>query len=139
METLRKKRKIVVLYCQRCVEDNSGVALAAESVKTLDVQPVMMPCSSKIQAHQLLKILDGGADGIEVVACPEDACCFLVGSTRAEKRIVYARGLLKSININVERIGMSRRMNVSASELMALVQIRVEAINNYDTEKGDNQ
>ena len=85
--------EIVVLYCQRCIRKDADVDVEADRASGFSVQPVMMPCSSKIEVPYILKILERGADAVEVVACPADGCRFLVGSLRAEKRIDYVRGL----------------------------------------------
>jgi coenzyme F420-reducing hydrogenase delta subunit len=88
----------------------------------------MMPCSSKIQVPYLLKILEDGADGIEVIACPENSCKFLVGSRRVEKRIKYARGLLESISIGPEVLGITREHNLTLEHIIELVKQRAEVI-----------
>ena len=109
--------EIVLLFCQNTVGE-SEIAAAARGAEGFTVRPVMLPCSSKVQAHQLLQILDQGADGIEVVACPEKMCRFLVGSRRAGKRIEYARGLLDAVGVGGQRIGISWMSRLTVDELM---------------------
>ena len=110
------------------------------------MQPVMMPCSSKIEVPYVLKILERGADAVEVVACPADGCQFLVGSLRTEKRIDYVRGLLDEIHVGAERVGISRGPGLSVKDLAALAASRAEAIRslgpnpmNKTATKGDAQ
>jgi F420-non-reducing hydrogenase iron-sulfur subunit len=85
----------------------------------------------------LFKILDNGADGVEVVACPENTCQFLVGSRRAEKRIAYAQRLLKQGGINSERLGISRGADLSAEQLIERAAARAEAVRTPE-KKGDD-
>ncbi|MBN1993467.1 MAG: hydrogenase iron-sulfur subunit [Anaerolineae bacterium] len=120
--------EIVVLYCQHCLSNGAKIALAAEKVNGLHLKTVMMPCSSKVQVAELFKILDNGADGVEVVACPEHTCQFLVGSRRAEKRIAYAQGLLQQAGISRERLGLSRGAELSAEQLIERAVARAEAV-----------
>ena len=123
--------EIVVLYCQRCVrkeDDAASVEVEADRASGFSVQPVMMPCSSKIEVPYILKILERGADAVEVVACPTDGCQFLVGSLRAEKRIDYVRGLLDEINVGAERVGISRGPGLSAKDLIELAAKRAEKV-----------
>ena len=120
--------RIVVLYCQHTVSRTAGVAPAAEKVKGVTVRTAMMPCSSKVQASHLLKILDQEADGVEVVACSDRACRFLNGSKRAAKRVAYTRRLLDEIGVGAERVGISRKAGLSAEQLMELAVARAAAV-----------
>lgn len=120
--------EIVVLYCQHCVAADANVTIASQQVRGLTVRTSMMPCSSKVEIPHLLKILEQGADGVELVACPQDVCRFLVGSLKAEKRVDRASGLLDEIRMGGVRLGLSRRSKLSAQDLLALAQARAEAV-----------
>lgn len=120
--------QIVVLYCQHCVTDGANVAVESDRASGFSVRSVMVPCSSKIEVPHVLQILEEGVDGVEVVACPEDKCRFLVGSLRAEKRIKYIRRLLDEINIGAERLGISHGPGLTAKRLMALAAGRAKAV-----------
>jgi len=121
--------EVVVLYCQHCIGDEADVTVELERVSGFTVRPAMMPCSSKIEVSYILKILEQGADGVEVVACPENKCRFLVGSLRAEKRIEYIRRLLDEISMGAERVGISRGLGLSAEKLISLAEERSKAVN----------
>jgi coenzyme F420-reducing hydrogenase delta subunit len=134
--------EIVVLYCQRCVREGADVEAEADRTPGFSIQPVMMPCSSKIEASYILKVLERGADAVEVVACPPDGCQFLVGSVRAEKRIDYVRGLLDETHVGAERVGISRGPGLSAKDLIELATKRAEkakALGPNPMNKGDVQ
>ena len=123
----KNKTEIVLLYCQHCGLNDSKILVAVEKLQNINLRSVMMPCSSKIQVPYLLKILEDGADGIEIIACPEDSCKFLVGSRRIEKRIEYTKNLLKSISMNPEVLGITKEHNLTTERLVELVEKRVEA------------
>jgi coenzyme F420-reducing hydrogenase delta subunit len=98
----------------------------------------MMPCSSKIEVPYILKILEAGALAVEIVACPEKGCKFLVGSRRAEKRIEYIRGLLEQIGCSRQRVGISRKLSQSPQELIELARARGDAArSDNNDEKGE--
>jgi coenzyme F420-reducing hydrogenase delta subunit len=120
---------IIVLYCQHAVAVDAHVAAEAARVTGLSVQPVLVPCSSKVEVPHILRILERGTTGVEVVACSGNECRFLVGSDRAERRVAYARRLLAEAGIDAERVGFSRASMLSAAELMALAENRAEAAN----------
>jgi heterodisulfide reductase subunit D len=119
---------IVVLYCQHCVRADADMDEAAETVDGFKPRFVMKPCSSKVEASHVLKLLAKGADGVAVVGCPEDKCRFLIGSAMAEKRIEYARGLLDKVGMGADRLGIDRVHGLSSAELIELVEQRVEAV-----------
>ena len=120
--------EIVVLYCQHCASDEADIAAEASGKSGFAVRCVMMPCSSKVQAHHILRILEEGADGVEVVGCPAGKCRLLVGSSRAEKRVNYAARLLDEIGMAGERVGMSRGQGLSVQELMVPAKARADAV-----------
>jgi F420-non-reducing hydrogenase iron-sulfur subunit len=120
--------EIVVLYCQHCIAQDANVTIASQRLRGVRVRPTMMPCSSKVEVSHLLRILEQGADGVELVACPEEKCRFLVGSLKAEKRIQYASRLLDEIRMGGERLGFSRKENLSAERLLSLAEARAEAV-----------
>jgi F420-non-reducing hydrogenase iron-sulfur subunit len=123
-----QRMKIVVLYCQHCVTRGVESRTATQEHDGVVVQTVMMPCSSKVQASELLKLLAAGADGVEIVACPDAACRLLVGSRMAEKRLQYVQRLLKEAHVRGERLGFSWKSGVAPDELQAMGLRRASAV-----------
>ena len=120
--------EVVVLYCQHGLCDEAKASDWSQEVPGLSVRAIMMPCSSKIEVSYILKILESGTDAVEIVACPEKSCKFLVGSLRAERRIKYIRGLLEKIGYAPERVGISRKLSQSPEKLIELVRARADAV-----------
>ena len=113
--------KVVLFYCRQCVAANADLTAIPNRAE-------MLPCSSKVRVSHLMKILDAGADAVEIVACPEETCRQMVGSRRAEKRVEYVRGLLVAAGLRGERIGISRGSNLSAQDLLDIAGKRAEAL-----------
>lgn len=120
--------EVVVLYCQHGLCDEAKASAWSQEIPGLSVRGIMMPCSSKIEVSYILKILESGADAVEIVACPEKSCKFLVGSLRAERRIEYIRGLLEKIGYGPERVGISRKLSQSPEQLIDLARARADAV-----------
>jgi len=120
--------EIVVLYCQHGICDDAKASAWSQEAEGFSVRAVMMPCSSKIEVPYILKILESGADAVEIVACPEKSCKLLTGSLRAEKRIEYIRGLLESIGYWPERVGISRKLSQKPDELMKIARARAAEV-----------
>lgn len=119
---------IVVLYCSRTATGELQGTTAEREVKGVRIRTVMMPCSSKVQVHELLRLLADGADGVELVACAEEACRYLVGSRMAEKRVERAKGLLTLAGVTGERLGLTRRTGVTEEGLMELGMERARVL-----------
>jgi coenzyme F420-reducing hydrogenase delta subunit len=128
MQEPTQRTKIVVLYCQHCVTRGAESGTATQEHDGVVVQTAMMPCSSKVQAPEILKLLAAGADGVEIVACADAACRNLVGSRMAEKRLRYVQGLLEEAHIRGERLGFSVRSGVAPEELQAMGLRRASAV-----------
>ena len=122
------KPEIVVLYCQHGICDQAKGSAWSQEVDGLSIRAVMMPCSSKIEVPYIMKILESGVDAVEIVACPEKSCKLLTGSLRAEKRVEYIRGLLKTIGYDPERVGISRKLSQTPDELMEIAGARADAV-----------
>ncbi|MBN1653261.1 MAG: hydrogenase iron-sulfur subunit [Deltaproteobacteria bacterium] len=120
--------EIVVLYCRNCltpgIDPPSGVLAAGGIV----AKYVPMPCSSKVEPSHLMKILERGADGVEVVGCPDGQCGFLDGNRRADKRVTRLRSLLAEIKLGEERLCMNRGTRLTSEALFALAQKRARAV-----------
>jgi coenzyme F420-reducing hydrogenase delta subunit len=120
--------EVVVLYCQHGLCDEAKGSAWSEETSGVFVRAIMMPCSSKIEVSYILKMLESGADAVEIVACPEKSCKFLVGSLRAERRVEYTRGLLEKIGYAGERVGISRKLSQSPKGLIGLARARADAV-----------
>jgi F420-non-reducing hydrogenase iron-sulfur subunit len=127
-EAGRNEPEIVVLFCQQSVARTVSLANAYRHLPGLRVRLVVLPCSSNVEVRQMVKMLEKGADAIQIVACAEEACRFLVGSNRAERRVEYVRRLLDEIDFGAERVGLVRGMNLSAEQLLDWARERADLI-----------
>ena len=120
--------EVVLLYCGRALADGDRLPEGVRSGSGFRVRFVMMPCSSKIEIAHLIKLIEQGADGIQVVACPGSQCRFTVGSSRAEHRVRHARAILEEVGMSGERVGMVRRGGLSRDDVMAIADERGRAV-----------
>ena len=120
--------QITVLYCRQCLSADAEPFEGRRPGQGFAAQLVLLPCSSKMQVYNLMRILEKGADGLQLVACPEKNCQQLVGSLRAEKRLTYAQGLLQQAGLEPERLGLSRGQGLKLEAIMELVGQRAEAV-----------
>ena len=120
--------EIIVLYCEKCLAAGEALPRGERASSDFKVRFEVLPCSSKVQTPDLMKILEQGADGIEVVGCLDENCRSLVGSARTEKRIAFLRSLLAEVSVGEERLGIKLGNGLAASELVALAESRARAV-----------
>ena len=94
--------RIVAFCCE-----NSGVkaaeAVADEAIHGA-VEIVPLPCSGRVEIGLVLKALERGRPGVLILGCPKDACKYLRGSHRAEKRVQAVRRILRDAGVGEERV-----------------------------------
>ncbi len=93
--------KITVFHCVNALDalrydDNSGVELNS----------IMLPCSSMTRETVLLRAFEAGADAVLVLVCPEGLCRHLDGNIRAAKRVERMKKLLDEIGIDGRRLNL---------------------------------
>jgi quinone-modifying oxidoreductase, subunit QmoB len=119
------KPKLVIFGCQR----SAGVAWKEAQSSQFKVQGevefMTLPCAGKLDIDYLLKALSLGADGVLVLACPEENCRSMHGNTYARERIREARHYLEEIGLNLERI---RFKNLSSNMVWVLKELIVQFI-----------
>lgn len=125
---MNNQTRITVLYCQHCATRDADIPSTINKSEDLSIKTVLLPCSSKVQAGNILSILDRDADGVELVACSEEACRFLVGSKRAENRVNYIHSLLEKIKVSTMRLGLTRKAGLRRDDILKLAQNRASAI-----------
>ncbi len=120
--------EVTVLYCGRSLAEGVVLPEGVRQASGCRVRYVMLPCSSKVETGYLMKLIEHGADAVQVAACPEEACRFVVGSTRAENRVGYARRLLEEVGMGGERLGIVRRTGMTLEDISALAEERAERV-----------
>ena len=120
--------EVILIYCGSTLNGDNHLSEGIKKGSGFKARFVMMPCSSKIETEYLLKLIEQGADGVEVVACPGKKCQFIVGSARAEGRVNYARTLLEEVGLSADRVGVRRRNQLTSNDIMIVAEERADAI-----------
>jgi coenzyme F420-reducing hydrogenase delta subunit len=120
MAKKQAQKKIVAFCCE-----NSALKAAealADPAALAEVELVRLPCTGKAETGLLLACLERGHPGALVLGCPKDNCKFLVGSTRAGRRVEATRRLLKEAGLSEERVRMDYVSSVDAHRLARIVR-----------------
>lgn len=112
--------EVVIYACQQAVP-NVDFVRTQWSQGNIRLQVLPEPCSSKIEANQLLRTLATPTDLVWVIGCAEDLCRFSEGSHRLGNRIAYTRRYLEEIGLEADRVGRSVVVPGDAPGLTAVV------------------
>ena len=115
-----KEKKIVAFCCENSAL-KAAEALSDPAVLEA-VELVRLPCTGKAEIGLLLKCLEEGHPGVLVLGCPVDNCKFLIGSTRARKRVETPARLLKEAGLSEERVHMDFVSSVDSHRLARIVR-----------------
>ena len=90
--------EVVIYACQQAVP-NPDFLRTQWGQENIRLQVLPEPCSSKIEAFQLLRTLAAPADLVWVIGCAEDLCRYNEGSHRLGSRIAYTQRYLEEIGL----------------------------------------
>ncbi|MBA4392056.1 MAG: hypothetical protein C0407_00720 [Desulfobacca sp.] len=96
--------KVVIFGCQRSAgvawEEAQGSGFKVQG----DVEFISLPCAGKLDPDYVLKVLAMGADGVLILACPEENCKSIHGNTYARGRIEEVQEYMEEAGFNPARI-----------------------------------
>ncbi len=98
--------EVVVFACQQAVPDPEALK-TLWSLAEVRFRVLPEPCSSKVEAFQLLRTLATPVDLVWVIGCEESLCRFSEGSQRAGGRMAYTKKYLGEIGLEPARVGRS--------------------------------
>ena len=101
--------KILAIFCKSCghlAVDAAGVAAtpAAGAGYSPNVMPLLMECAGSVDTQYVLEAFSKGFDGVVLFMCRDGHCHNIVGNTDMERRLGLFRTVLRSRNINDERL-----------------------------------
>lgn len=123
---------VVILFCEQAL---GAEVWGADEIRTnhgIKVRLLPMPCSSKVEINHLVKLLEQGATGIEVIGCPPSICHLLGGSQKAKSRVEYVCERLRQLGLGPKRVHMTQAVGLSRQQLFDLAVLRVQAIESPD-------
>ena len=98
--------EVVIFACQQAVPEPEALrTLWGRGEVRFRVLPE--PCSSKLEAFQLLRTLATPVDLVWVIGCEERLCRYDEGSHRAGGRMAYTKKYLQEIGLEPARVGRS--------------------------------
>ncbi|MBW2000135.1 MAG: hydrogenase iron-sulfur subunit [Deltaproteobacteria bacterium] len=116
-----KERPFLALfYCHNITESGEEHRQSLERTYGASLRLFPMPCSGRVEPLHFLKALEEFADAAYVITCPEGACRYFEGNTRARKRVERSRDVIAGIGLERERIGI-RALNPDSQDTLSSV------------------
>jgi F420-non-reducing hydrogenase iron-sulfur subunit len=117
-----RKRTLALFYCQNTPESSEAVRQALEKKYASRVRLFPIPCSGRLDPLHLLKALEEFADAAYVIACPEGACRYFEGNTRATKRVDTTAQTIAQIGLEKGRVGIVANSKENPKPLAKLAE-----------------
>ena len=121
--------EVVIFACQQAVPDPEALRAGWKGEARLRV--LSEPCSSKVEAFQMLRTLAAPVDLVWVIGCAENLCRYQEGSHRLAGRVKYSQGYLEEIGLEPERLGhtlVTPGDEKTLSGVVAEVKARLKAL-----------
>ncbi len=100
--------KIVVFHCNwagRYILDALGRARTRLPGAAL---PVQVSCLGRMHPGLVLRALEGGADGVLLLGCPEEDCRYRVSGEKVNKKYTEAQDLAALLGLPPEQVRLLR-------------------------------
>jgi coenzyme F420-reducing hydrogenase delta subunit len=98
--------EVIIFACQQAVPDPESFR-AKWGKGEARLRLLSEPCSSKVEAFQMLRTLATPVDLVWVIGCAENLCRYQEGSHRLAGRVKYAQRYLEEIGLEADRLGHS--------------------------------
>ena len=136
----KHKKKLALFYCEHTPESSEQDKQSLEQKYDNSIRLFPIPCSGRIESLHLLRALEEFADAAYLIACPEGECRYFEGNLRANKRVLLAKDMIKSIGLENERIGIVRNSKEKpkslarqAEEILKLItHLRPSPVHNHN-------
>jgi F420-non-reducing hydrogenase iron-sulfur subunit len=123
-----RKLRLALFYCRNTPGSSEGERQALEKEYGGALRLFPLPCSGRMEPLHLMKALEEFADAAYLVTCPEGACSYFEGNSRAAKRVAWTGEILASIGLEKERVGMVANSREAPKTLALLASEIMEKI-----------
>ena len=94
LSKLKNKPKIIVFSCNSCGYAAADDAGLKKIMYIPNVFIVKVPCSGRVDTNFILKSFEFGFDGVVIIGCKKDACRYIDGVQKIQKRVQLLKKVL---------------------------------------------
>lgn len=112
--------KIIGFACNWCTYAGADLAGTSRMKYPANIRIVRLLCTGRIDPTFILKAFLGGVDGVFIGGCHPGDCHYQTGNTKAQRRIILTKRLLRQFGIDPGRLHLEW---ISASEGARFAQV----------------
>lgn len=120
--------KIVGFFCKWCAYQGADLAGTSRMKYPLNVLPIRVMCTGRIDPTYVLTAFAEGADGVLIAGCHLGDCHYETGNYKALRRFALVRRLLEQYGIEPERIRLEWISSSEGSKFAKVVTEMTEEI-----------
>lgn len=95
---------IVGFLCNWCSYRAADLAGTSRLHYALNMRPIRVMCSARVDPQFVLKALRDGADGVLIAGCHPGECHYVEGNIRALRRYTLLKHVLRQLGVEEERV-----------------------------------
>ena len=107
MNEINGNIKIIAFLCWKWGYGSADMAGTIRAQYPASLRTILVPCTGRIGADDVMRAFGRGADGIMVVGWYPKECDYETGNYFALRQVDYLKQVLKSIGVSVERLMMT--------------------------------
>ena len=120
---------IVMFSCQNCPTQARNRLIALKRQDPYGgIRRIFLPCLSRLDIMDILRVIEEGADAVFVVGCSENSCLFKDGFDLAERRVNYVKKILGQIGLEEERVQIIQASSSRALQFASIIKEQTNAI-----------
>jgi len=116
------KPQITVFACENSAYPAATAAGLQGAEYRAKVRLVRVPCAGKVDPRDVLQSLERGADRVLILGCHLESCQYLLGSSRAIKRIQHINSMLENAGIDNKRVVFGQLASVEPGKFLGYVE-----------------
>ena len=116
------KPKTVVFACENSAYPAATAAATNGLLWKQPIRLIRVPCAGKVDARDVLKALESGAQKVIILACHLENCQYLDGSTRADSRIKQLNNALEKAGIDKKQVLFKQLASVEPSKFLDCIK-----------------
>ncbi len=94
LSKFKKSPKIIAFSCRSCGYAAADDAGLKKIPYTPNVFIVQVPCTGRVDTNFIIKSFEAGFDGVMIIGCRKDACRYIDGVKKVERKIHLLKNIL---------------------------------------------
>ena len=113
---------VTVFACENSALPAATAAAVSGGEYDARVRLIKVPCAGKVDPRDVLHALEAGAERVMILACHQENCQYLTGSTRAARLVGYLENMLEKAGYNGKAVSLRELASVEPGKFLEYVK-----------------